>query len=84
MTMDYTEFYKTCYLRIHAFAQGRVSVGAAGDEVRERTDIPMGRAKLRVHMFMLSGTVVGWRMRAAPNIARGVSAAPVCWIWKNE
>ena len=52
MTMDYTEFYKTCYLRIHAFAQGRVSVGAAGDEVWERTDIPMGRAKLWVHMFM--------------------------------
>ena len=52
MTMDYTEFYNTCYPRIPAFAQGRVSVGAAGDEVRERTDIRRGRAKLRVHMFM--------------------------------
>ena len=74
--MDYTEFYKTCYLRIHAFAQGRVSVGAAGDEVRERTDIPMGRTKLRVHMFMTVRN--GCRLRVAPNIARGVSVAPVC------
>ena len=31
----------------------------------------------------LSGTVVGWRMRAAPNIARGVSDAKVWWIRKN-
>lgn len=47
MTMDYTEFYKTCYPQTPAFAQCRITAGTATDAVRDAFRMQYGRTYIR-------------------------------------